>query len=135
MAGGYQTPAAPAPVSGPGALSARTDGGPADTQAPMVAPGGAYGDRTDMLDLQASAPMEAAPSMPMEPPTPFSAPSQRPSEPVTSGVASGPGAGPEALSMGTPQYRSLTQVLAKMAPSDTSGEVGAFLDYAQRNGW
>lgn len=135
MAGGYQQPAAPAPVSGPGAMSQRTDGGPADTQAPMVAPGGAYGDRADMLDLQASAPMEAAPQVQPVEPVPFTAASQRPGEPVTAGIASGPGPGPEALAAQGPQYRSLTSVLARMAPNDASGEVAAFLDYAQRNGW
>lgn len=136
MAGGYQQPTDPAPVSGPGALSQRTDGGPADTQAPMVAPGGDYGDRTAMLDLQGSAPMEAAPSSPNPVQvTGFGEPTQRPNEPVTSGIASGPGPGPEALGGSAPQYRSLTNVLVSMAPHDSSGEVAAFLDYAQKNGW
>jgi hypothetical protein len=139
MAGGYQQPTNPAPVSGPGALSQRTDGGPADTQAPMVAPGGAYGDRTDMLDLQSSAPMEAAPSTPAAPavePIPFNAPTQRPDEPVTTGVAAGPGAGPEILANNQgPQFRTLTHVLQSMVGNDTTGEVSAFLSMAQQNGW
>jgi hypothetical protein len=142
----YQRPSNPAPVSGPGALSQRTDGGPADKQSPMVAPGGAYGDRADMMDLQSSAPMEAAttpapasvPAVSAVPqmPVPFTDPSKRPYEPVTTGVAAGPGAGPEILGLNQPpQYRSLTNVLQAMLSSDTSGEVAAFLDVAQRNGW
>ena len=39
--GGYRKPENPAPVSGPGALSERTDGGP--TQAPMYYPDTTYG--------------------------------------------------------------------------------------------
>lgn len=130
----YQQPTNPAPVSGPGALSQRTDGGPADTQAPMVAPGGAYGERTDMLNLQSSAPMEAAPSTPVAPPTPFTAPTQRPDEPVTAGAASGPGPGPEVLQQ-QPKAYTLTNVLQQMIGNDPSGEVAAFLDIASRNGW
>lgn len=137
MAGGYQQPSNPAPVSGPGAMSQRTDGGPADTQAPMIAPGGAYGDRTDMLDLQSSAPMEAAPPMPAAAPVspvPFTEASQRPSEPLTTGVDIGPGAGSEILG-GTPQLYNLSNVLRSMVNNDPTGEVAAFLDLAQRNGW
>lgn len=133
MAGGYQAPAAPAPVSGPGALSQRTDGGPADTQSPMVAPGGAYGERSDMLDLQASAPMEAA-SAPPPPPTPFTAPTQRPGEPVTSGIAAGPGPGPEALGMQS-QQSALAAVLAKMKDADSSGDVSRLYQIAVQRGW
>ena len=33
--GGYRTPSNPAPVSGPGSLSQRTDGGPRQVQAEM----------------------------------------------------------------------------------------------------
>ena len=130
---GYQQPNSPAPVSGPGALSQRTDGGPADTQAPMVAPGGAYGDRAAMVDLQGSAPMEAAPPMPA--PTPFTAASERPNEPGTTGVDAGPGPGSEVFAAPVPQFRSLAGVLESMVVNDPSGEVAAFLDVAQRNGW
>lgn len=53
--GGYQRPSNPAPVSGPGALSERTDGGP--SQPIREIPGGQYGDRQANAELQASAPM------------------------------------------------------------------------------
>lgn len=98
--GGARTPAHPAAVSGPGALSQRTDGGP--SQPVRVAPGGDYGSRAASVAQQQSAPMAAVapsaagggvPSASMAPlPTPFG-PSQRPNEPVTAGAALGPGAG------------------------------------------
>jgi hypothetical protein len=102
--GGARTPNNPAPVSGPGSLSRRTDG-----QA-VRSPGGMpYGDNADFVDLQSSAPMaKAATATPntrpgsaaangAPSPTPFGAPTERPDEPVTEGNPLGPGAGPEVL--------------------------------------
>ena len=93
--GGYRRPSNPAPVSGPGALSQRTDGGPA-TQPQMVASGGAYGDRKEMLDIQSGAPMAGGGATPPPSAIPFDAPTSNPGEPVTAGAALGPGIGPEA---------------------------------------
>lgn len=105
--GGYQAPAAPAPVSGPGALSARTDGRPQAQPIRPQANAGGYGDRQAAVAQQQSAPMRAggvsAPpgTAPQDPaaaggiPTgidPFG-PSNRPWEPVTAGATLGPGAG------------------------------------------
>ena len=101
--GGMRTPSNPAPVSGPGALSRRTDGQPA-----RYASGMPYGDGQDFYDVQTSAPMaktdnaaagvrrsrESRPSMVEEQVTPLFSPTQRPNEPVTSGAALGPGPGP-----------------------------------------
>lgn len=88
--GGYRAPANPAPVSGPGALSQRTDGQPA-----MQLPDAAYGEQAEFQAIQGGAPMalEAGPP----PPPGLLQPTQRPDEPVTSGAALGPGAGPEAV--------------------------------------
>lgn len=104
--GGYQAPAKPAAVSGPGSLSQRTDGGP--SQPVRVAPGGPYGSRQAMVAQQQAAPMReggpvtpppggpgagAAPAVnPAEGLDPFG-PSRRPSEPATAGAATGPGSG------------------------------------------
>lgn len=118
---GYQQPTNPAPVSGPGAMSQRTDGGPADRQPTMLAPGGNYGDRQAMADLQGSAPMSASPSAP---PVPFTAPTQRPDEPVTSGAAAGEGPGPEVLGLGqsisndTRKMKTMIPLLEQVANSD-----------------
>lgn len=52
--GGARTPSSPAAVSGPGALSARTDGGPAKT---LVPPAASHGDRAAIeAQLGASPP-------------------------------------------------------------------------------
>jgi hypothetical protein len=92
--GGQRTPNNPAPVSGPGALSRRTDGGAA-TQPQMVAPGNGYGERKAMVEIQGGADMQGTrPAGP--PPTPLGAPSANPQEPVTAGAALGAGIGPQA---------------------------------------
>lgn len=96
--GGYQAPNNPAPVSGPGALSQRTDGGPADTQAAKYVSGLPYGEGQEMMNIQQSAPM-AATGMPAPAPViPLKAPSQRPQEPVTAGANAG--LGPDMSSLG-----------------------------------
>ena len=91
--GGQRTPSNPAPVSGPGALSARTDGGPT-SQPQMVASGGAYGDRKAMEEIQAGADMAQAPATPRPPA--LTDPTAYPEEPITAGAALGPGMGPQA---------------------------------------
>lgn len=106
--GGYRQPSSPAPVSGPGALSKRTDG-PAGGGQPVRTPsGGAYGERKELDQLQQSAPLAASPGGDVGAPAPvdltegligFDAPSQMPEEPVTAGAAMGAGAGLEALGL------------------------------------
>lgn len=91
--GGQRTPADPAPVSGPGALSQRTDGG-ATSQPAMVASGGEYGSRAEMESIQGGAPMAAAPGTPRPPA--LTDPTAAPDEPITAGAALGPGMGPQA---------------------------------------
>jgi len=108
--GGYRRPSNPAPVSGPGALSQRTDG----RQGARYMAGGEYGEGQDMMDLQTSAPMSeaAAQPRPRQPrsgrqvveegmsPTPLFAPTERPDEPITAGAPFGPGPGPAAPTQG-----------------------------------
>lgn len=104
--GGYRQPSSPAPVSGPGALSKRTDGGPSQ---PVRAPsGGAYGDRQELEQLQQAAPLSASPGGGAGAPAPvdvteglvgFGEPTQMPGEPVTAGAALGDGPGLEALGL------------------------------------
>jgi hypothetical protein len=53
----------PAMTSGPGALSRRTDGGPASKQAIRYVSGMPnYGDAQALMDMQAAAPMAASPT-------------------------------------------------------------------------
>lgn len=89
--GGYQRPAQPAAVSGPGAMSQRTDGQPGETpkQAARYISGGAYGEGKEMMSIQQQAPMAAAPGTPAPPP--IAAPSEYPDQPVTDGAPVGPG--------------------------------------------
>ena len=117
--GGYRKPADPAPVSGPGALSQRTDGGAA-TQPEMLASGGPYGSRQEMASIQGGAPMAGTASS-LAGLTPIGAPSARPDEPVTAGAAAGAGLSPQAAGIQSDeqvtneQLRPLLQSLELMA--------------------
>lgn len=112
--GGQRTPSNPAPVSPPGALSQRTDGGPA-TQPTMVASGGPYGSRQEMEQIQGGAAMQGTPQSTADL-IPFGAPTGNPSEPVTAGAALGPGMGPQAAGIQTDDQATLDQ-LAPMLKS------------------
>lgn len=87
--GGYRRPEKPAPVSGPGSMSKRTDGGP--TQPVQEVGGFEYGGRQDFADIQGGAPM--AGSEPVKA-TPLFSPTERPDEPITAGAPIGAGPGP-----------------------------------------
>lgn len=107
MQGGYRRPANPAPVSGPGAMSQRTDGQPARYMS-----GGQYGEGQELMEMQTSAPMsESGTSAPSVRPsagrgrasaaggstggvTGLFAPSERPDEPITAGMPFGAGENP-----------------------------------------
>jgi len=92
--GGRRTPAKPAAVSGPGALSQRTDGGAAP--AISSAGGRGYGERKKLEAQEAAAPSgrpSPGPSRPVgaaaSPRVPDAfGPTQFPQEPATAGVSS-----------------------------------------------
>lgn len=124
--GGYRKPENPAPMSGPGALSQRTDGGPA--QGAKYIPGLPYGQGQATYDQQTAAPMSggspvpSAPAgAPMEMPTPLMAPTARPNEPITSGIDLGAGPGSSALSLPN-QQPTLATTIRKIAQYDASGD-------------
>lgn len=139
--GGMRRPSAPAPVSGPGALSQRTDGGPAK---PAYVNGLPYGEGQDFYDLQTSAPLgasnAASPRMTRgansqggaSSPTPLLAPTARPDEPLTAGAPFGPGAGPAPVQRA--DRPSLSGVYAKMIANDPTGDTAYLLALAQRLG-
>lgn len=117
--GGYQAPAKPAPVSGPGKLSQRTDGQPM-----RMLPNAEYGEQKTYQAQQRAAPaantaMDVtganAPSpVDTSQVTPLSAPSQFPNEAVTAGAAMGAGPGADAL--GLPQQQPISpEVSASLA--------------------
>jgi len=80
-------------VSGPGSLSARTDGGPADAQAIRRLPGAGYGESAEFEQIQAGAPVAKATGIDASGVVPMSAPTQYPERPVTDGVNAGAGDG------------------------------------------
>ena len=137
--GGYRRPAKPAPVSGPGALSRRTDGGP--SQGARYMRGGAYGEGQEMMGLQQAAPMAAEPKQRASAPrkvapvpiTPLTAPTQRPDEPITTGNPLGAGPGPEVLSM--PQPKRLSEVFSQIAANDPTNETNLIFQYLQQKGF
>ena len=117
--GGYRKPNNPAPVSGPGSLSQRTDGGP--TQPATYIPGLPYGQGQETYSNQVAAPMAGNPIPQMEMPTPLMAPSSRPNEAVTTGVDVGDGAGSEVMRLPM-QQSSLANTLQSLIQYDPSGE-------------
>lgn len=154
--GGYHPPANPAPVSGPGAHSKRTDG-----QSISTAPGQDYGDAKQQALAQQTAPMAASAPLPQAPDIPdpsgqtqgqvasaysggpFGGPSARPGEPVTHGVDIGPGGGSAFLNLGNgaPQNSfaqtdgSMTRLLGQLSASDTTGVLADLLQNAAAGGF
>ena len=125
--GGYRRPSNPAPVSGPGKLSRRTDGGPSSKSAVQgireMSGGGKYGERKALEETQAGAPMQGNPiPTPTQAPVMSAAPggapvaglfdpTQRPNEPVTSGLPVGPGRTPK------PQMAGNYDMIIKYMPA------------------
>lgn len=142
--GGKRTPRNPAPVSGPGRMSRRTDGGPQQTTVPMTGMG--YGENADFNEMQSAAPLAAAPAVSntrarstsptgqRAAATPLFAPTQRPEEPITAGAPFGPGPGPESM---TPMRnrQTLTALLQRVSQQDDSGDAEFLAALAQRLGW
>jgi len=133
--GGYRKPANPAPVSGPGALSRRTDGGP--TQAAQGIPAnGQYGERKAMQELQQSAPMQGNPipsspapsiSAPRSPVTNLFAPTELPDEPITAGAPVGPGRSPESVGQYSMIEKYMPQLESLAAKEDSPESFRIFL--------
>jgi hypothetical protein len=121
--GGYRKPENPAPSSGPGALSQRTDGGPA--QGAKYMSGMPYGENTmaqqTAAPMSGGSPMPSAASASMPMPTPLMAPTSRPNEPITSGIDVGEGPGSSALNLPTEQP-TLATTLRRIAQFDNTGE-------------
>jgi hypothetical protein len=121
-------------ASGPGALSRRTDQGPAQKLATL--PDAQYGENATYQQDQQGASLAQTPSpsgggqdLPTNPAAdavvPFSAPTQRPNEPVTHGAALGAGAGPEAMGL-LPQQaeqKDMTDLATKMPLLEAIGNL------------
>lgn len=139
--GGYKKPNNPAPVSGPGALSQRTDGGP--TQAAKYMPGLEQGQGQINMANQMAAPLagtvspvDTASLMPALPPlTPLTAATERPQEPQSLGMPFGNTPGLEILNLPNAtqtQYVSAKSVIDEVASAVDASPMMKYL--SQRTG-
>jgi hypothetical protein len=121
-------------AAGPGKFSKRTD-----------LPSSYYGEGVETASVKSGAPLAAtrgvadnvggrpasAPAVPSAPVTELFAPTTRPDEPITAGINMGAGPGSEALGMQAMQgSQKLSDILAKMIPYDTTGEVNVMYQNA-----
>lgn len=124
-------------VAGPGEYSVRTDG--------LSLPSSSYGEGIETTNIKAGAPMAKtpdvnpislseqgmAPSQIKEKLVGLYEPSQRRDEPITAGSMLGPGPGPEILGVNAVMPREkLSDILVKMLPFDTTGEVAVLYQQA-----
>lgn len=130
--GGYKKPANPAPVSLPGSLSQRTDGGP--TQPATYMPGLPYGTGGENMSNQTSAPLAgnptaavavASPVADMTPIATFSDPTAFPDRPMTYGADAGAGPDSSILNlpaMSTPQVETPIQIVQALYMLDPTNQ-------------
>lgn len=124
-------------VSGPGKYSVRTDS--------LRMGSTSYGEGVDTAAIKSGAPLASTPDQrPMPaaevrdaamqaPAIDLFAPTQKPGEPVTAGVNAGAGAGASALMMAK-SGEKLSDILVKMLPYDTTGEIGILYQEALSRG-
>jgi hypothetical protein len=104
-----------------------------------------YGEGIDTAAIKSGAPLASTPDQrPMPaaevrdaamqaPVTELFAPTSRPNEPITAGVDMGAGAGASALMMAKSSEK-LSDILVKMLPFDTTGEIGILYQEALSRG-
>jgi hypothetical protein len=124
-------------VSGPGKYAVRTDN--------LRMGSTAYGEGVETSAIKSGAPLSTTPDQrPMPaaevrdaamqaPVTGLYAPTQKPSEPITAGIDMGAGAGANALMMAK-SGEKLSDILVKMLPFDTTGEIGVLYQEALSRG-
>jgi hypothetical protein len=120
-------------AAGPGKFSKRTD-----------LPSQYYGEGVDTAAVKSGAPLASTRGVadnvggrPANAPTPSGpvtelfAPTTRPDEPITAGIDRGAGPGSEVLGLKAAQgSQKLSDILAKMLPYDTTGEVNVMYQNA-----
>jgi hypothetical protein len=104
-----------------------------------------YGEGIDTAAIKSGAPLASTPDqrpMPANevrdaamqaPVTELFAPTQRPNSPITAGIDMGPGPGSSALMMAKSSEK-LSDILVKMLPFDTTGEIGVLYQEALSRG-
>jgi hypothetical protein len=124
-------------VSGPGKYAVRTD--------KLSMGSTAYGEGVDTAAIKSGAPLSTTPDqrpMPANevrdaamqaPVTELFAPTERPNSPITAGIDIGPGPGSNALMMAKSSEK-LSDILVKMLPFDTTGEIGILYQEALSRG-
>lgn len=140
--GGYRAPSNPAAVSGPGALSQRTDQPTVEQLTALSS--GKYGE-TAQLQADASgapvAPQNHAGNQALAAaiggqPS-FGAPTAQPGVPVTNGAQYGPGVGPEALQANDPTRQEAQQLAQSgvlkvmMQVADSDDATDSFRQYVR----
>lgn len=136
--GGYREPSHPAPVSNPGAGSARTDGGPVHAAEALA--GGKYGAAQQAGQMATSANMaptggasvgsQALGQALSQGGLNFGAASAQPGTPVTAGANSGPGPDASVLDANNPAKQEAMQlaqngtlaVMIRIADSDDASD-------------
>ena len=103
-------------------------------QGPKDITGGAYGEATELRELQQGALMAGERTRPMAPITPLMAPTERPDEPFTNGMTFGEGMGPEILNLPQAQQKSFSQIINEIAINDDTGDMNALLEYLTDRG-
>jgi len=136
--GGYKKPKNPTPISLPGALSSRTDGGP--TQAAKYMPGLEQGQGQINMANQLAAPLAGTEpvsnTMTALPPLiPLTEKTQRPQEDMSLGMPFGNTPGPEILNLPNPvqtQYINAKSVIDDVASAPDASPMMKYL--SQRTG-
>ena len=149
--GGVRQPSNPAPVGLPGALSQRTDGGPADQQPIRYISGLPYGEGQAMVNTQSTAPMEASSPTPTVSPSQIASPSGQPAgnepvnllslnapttmpdQPVTHGADAGAGPGLASLNLQSADmanYQSAQSMLVALAQNQNASPALKYLAQA-----
>ncbi len=122
--GGYRQPMNPAPISGPGSLSKRTDGGAVEgmTQPAQSYTGGSYGNNKEMADRQSAAPLAGNPIPPM---VGLDAPTQFPDELLSAGANYGGGPGLDTSGIPRENEPNIRNAVYRAMKFDVTGELEA----------
>lgn len=129
--GGYRQPRNPAPVSGPGSLSQRTDGGATEgmSQPQQSYSGFAYGENKAVNEQQGGAPL-AGDSFNMPNLGTFNTTNRS----IYDGINYGDGQGTETLMNQPMRQPNVIDTLRSLVPFDPSGDVELILNAAMDNG-
>ncbi len=127
--GGYRQPANPAPVSGPGALSQRTDGGAIDgmSQPQQQYTGFDYGQNKSLNDQQGAASLFGGMGQPQMDLS-LGAPTSLPDQSLSHGANWGDGPGLDTSGIQGMQKPTLLNTIYKTMQFDPTGQLEAIYD-------